>query len=306
MESQVQQADGHSKASRVFIYCTLLVIFLASLVLLIRIWRSHPKQDTLMFEAGKACMQVLSVALVGFLVSYATFTLQRSWERRERRVEDALADQKRAVERALERQERDVEQAREAWRRQVEQAREAWRRQVEQARDARQREDELLHSIFNETLAAYNAVKRARRILRARIWAQAEGRNVDPHVYDEQMSLINDLQLQFEQLKKTAPIIKDKDQRLDHTRLESRFENVEGSLGHLVTEYELKRRDASYDQSGASLSEMGTLQAFLNPGENDLFKAGIAEPVNDILSDLKKALLEPLELSAPAMPEVGH
>lgn len=184
-ESPARPEDEHLITSRQeFVYGILAVIALASAVLLIIIWRSGAQHDTLKYEVAKTCMQVLGVALVGFVVSLATFTLQSNRAQRVLRADQIREDGQRKVERK----------------------REDWQREVEETRDARQREDELLNSMLSESLSAYHTAKRVRRILRAQIWAQADGDCVDPDVYDQQMALINDVQLQFEQLKRTAPV----------------------------------------------------------------------------------------------------
>jgi hypothetical protein len=245
-----RQEDGLSTAGRQkVVYGALLAITLASTGLLIWILQSNPKPDTLKYEAGKTCMQVLGVVLVGFVVSHATFTLQHNREQRERMVEEA--------------------------------------------RDARRRKDELIHSTLNEILAPYQTLKRARRILRARVWAQEAGQQVNADVYDQQMAMINDVQLQFEQLKRDPPL--SEDARVDKESLRRYFGTIEKSLGELVAEYE--RRRAALLQEGASVSDMPRLDKFLEPGP---FRVGIAVPIESILSDLREALLKPPELPAPA------
>jgi hypothetical protein len=266
-----RQEDGHPEDRQKderpiagwekFIYGTkaviaiLAVITLAGIALLILIWVSNPKHDTLEYEAGKACMQVLGVVLVGFVVSIATFTLQRN--------------------------------------------REDYQRQIEETRDDRQRKDELLNSTFSETLSAYHAVKRARRILRARIWAQEHGNQVDADVYDQQMALINDVKLKFEQLESNASLIQDA--RVNEEKLRECFEAVQEQLGELVTEWESARRRAAYIQGGISIADMPRMNKFLDPKYAGPFKAGIAGPIDSILSDLRGALLEPLKLPTPAV-----
>jgi hypothetical protein len=242
----------HTARWEKFTYSILAAIALATTALLIWILVSNPKHDTLKYEAGKTCMQVLGVVLVGFVVSAATFTLQRNRERRERKVEEV--------------------------------------------RDDRQRKDELLNSTFSETLSAYHTVKKARRILRARIWAHEGGNQVDTDVYDQQMALINDVQLQFEQLYRTASLIQDP--RVDKEKFQQCFRTVEKQLSGLVTEYESARRRAAHIQGGISITDMPTMKDFLDRAYIGPFRAGIAGSIDSILSDLRSALLEPLKLPA--------
>ena len=146
----------------------------AALGLLALLWDS--KKDTLAFEAAKGCIGILTVALVGFVASIAVQTVQRERARR-----DQDADRKRAKE------EREVEEQREQWQREIEQQREDWRRDVERRRDERQRKDALLRSLLEETLDNYHEVKRARRLLKARVWVQNDGDRIDLSVYDEHL-----------------------------------------------------------------------------------------------------------------------
>ena len=294
------------------IYGTLTAIAGVSTGLLIWILLSNPKYNTLKYEAGKTCMQVLGVVLVGFVVSYATFTLQRTRQRREEQA-DRAANQKREADQKREDLQREADQKREDLqreadrqlevdrRREVEQKRKEWQREVEEARDARQRKDELLHSTLIKTLSAYHAVKRTRRILRARIWAQAQGQHIDVDVYDQQMALINDVQLQFEELKRTAPLIKDA--RVSEEELGEKFRAIEKHLSELVVEYESERRSAAHIQGGASISGTPKLDDFLGPSYIGPFRENIKSPIDSILSSLQEALLKPLELPAPKATE---
>src|SRR5262245_39536107 len=130
-ESPGRQEGEHSIARQALIYGALAVITLASVILLILIWRNNPNHDTLQYEAGKTCLQVLGVALVGFVVSFATFTLQRNRERREHESDWARESLQRQAEHSAENLQRRTEHAREDWQRRVEQARDAWRRKDE-------------------------------------------------------------------------------------------------------------------------------------------------------------------------------
>jgi hypothetical protein len=273
--------DEHPITNRqkFIIYGTLTAIAGASTGLLIWILQSNPKYNTLKYEAGKTCMQVLGVILVGFVVSYATFTLQRNRQRREEQADRREVDQQREVDRQ----------------------REKWQREVEEARDARQRKDELLHSMFSDTLSAYHAIKETRRLLRARIWAEAQGQYINADVYDQQMALINDVQLQFEQLKRTAPLIED--ERVNEEEFGKNFRAIENHLIELVKEYESERRNAAHTQGGTSISGMPKLTEFLGPGYIGPFRKNVMEPIDNILSSLQEALLKPLELPAPRATE---
>jgi len=271
-QSPPEEEHPMTGGQKFIIYGTLAAIAGASTGLLIWILQSNPKYNTLKYEAGKTCMQVLGVVLVGFVVSYVTFTLQRNRQRQEEQA-DLRKDQKSKK----------------------------WQREIEEAQDARRRKDKLLRSTLDETLVAYHTVKGTRRILRARIWAQADGLHIDADVYDQQMALINDVQLQFEELKRTAPLIKV--ERVIKEKLGEYFEVVEKHLGELVTEYESKRRRAAHIQGGISISNMPKLEEFLGPSYTGPFRDNIISPINGILSALQEALLEPLELPEPTATE---
>src|SRR5262249_22947395 len=145
------------------------------------------------------------------------------------------------------------------------------------------------------------AVKRTRRILRARIWAQAEGQHIDADVYDQQMALINDVQLQFEELMRTATLIED--ERVDKGELGRHFRAIEKHLSKLVTEYESVRRRATYIQGGTFITDTPKLDEFLGSSYNEPFKMSISIPINSILSSLQEALLEPVKLPASVATE---
>jgi Skp family chaperone for outer membrane proteins len=294
--------ESKQKVAYEIIYGILVVIALASVVLLIMIWRSGAQHDTLKYEAAKTCMQVLGVVLVGFVVSLATFTLQSNRARRELRADQIREELQHEVERKREELQREVERKREELQREVERKREDWQRKVEEARDARQREDELLNSTLSESMSAYHNAKRARRILRAQIWAQADGDCADPDVYDQQMAFINNVQLQFEQLKRTAPLCDGK--RVNKTNMVNGFRKIEEYLGELIAEYESNRRKAAHVKGGVPVSDMPLLTEFLDPKSKRPFMENIAGPFHDIHNDLQRALLKPLELPSPIATEL--
>jgi hypothetical protein len=273
----------------------------------------HSEKDTLAFEAAKGCIGVLTVALVGFVVSLGLQTIQR---------ERALADQDAARARAKRdsKRERRRQQAarrldlqRELWEREVEREREDWRRDVERRRDERQRKDAVLRSVLQDTLHNYHEVKRARRLLRARVWARDPGDRIDLRVYDEQLERINDAQLNFETLKRTALAIDD--ERIRTTHLASRLEAVEKYLNQLVDEYERKRRliepsadqtpsaderrseDGGSETSEAELTELGD---FIGP-DSDPFREGASTNIDDVVKSLRAALRKPLTIPPPKL-----
>jgi hypothetical protein len=268
--------DAKAKLRRV--YLLLAAIAGAALVLLALLWDST--KDTLAFEAAKGCIGILSVALVGLVVSIALQTVQADRRRRE-----AEADRKRANE------EREGEAERERWQRDVERQREDWRRDVERRRDERERKDALLRALLEETLANYHEVKRARRLLKARVWAREDGDRIDLRVYDEHLATINDAQLNFELLKRTVNVISD--DRLKGTELDKRFGAIEEYLQTLVREYEKQRRHIAHAPDGTSIAELSALRGFV---EGPPFRTGTSNNVDMAVESLRKALLAPLEI----------
>jgi hypothetical protein len=257
------RAQAQERRSRRIVYWVLGSVAGAALALfLVLLLVVDVTEHTLGYEAAKACLQVLSVALVGAAVSFATFTLQRNRERRE-----ANTDQRR----------------------------ENWQREVARLRDDRQRKDELLNATLKAVLTDYNSIKRARRLLRARLWAESSGEAMDIKVYDEQMAVINDAQLMFEQHKRTAKVINDG--RVDRDRLVRCFRTIEKYLNTLVSEYEAHRRVAAHDPARTlSVRDLKALSRFIDPDDWTPFVTGVSSGFGEALEELRGALLVPLRL----------
>lgn len=81
------------------------------------------------------------------------------------------------------------------------------------------------------------------------------------------------------------------------------FTKIEVYLGELLAEYESKRRRAAHIEGGVPVSDMPKLAEFLDPKFKWPFIENIAGPFHDILNDLRRALLKPLELPAPTATE---
>lgn len=260
------RADARERRSKRTVYWVLGSIAVGALALFfVLLLVVGVEKETLGYEAAKACLQVLSVALVGGVISFAMFTLQRNRERRE-----ANADQRREI----------------------------WQREVTRVRDERQRKDELLTATLNAVLTDYNSIKRARRLLRARLWAEASGEALDVEVYDEQMAVINDAQLMFEQHKRTAKVIND--DRVDRDRLVECFRSVEKYLNTLVSEYEAHRRVAVHDPGQTvTARDLKALSRFIDQDDSTPFVIGVSRGFGAALEELQRALLVPLRLPEP-------
>ncbi|MEV0092013.1 hypothetical protein [Streptomyces sp. NPDC050738] len=60
---------------------------IALILLMVLVWVVRPRPDTVPYEAGRVCVQVLGVSVVGFVVGVATFNLQQARLERQRRVD---------------------------------------------------------------------------------------------------------------------------------------------------------------------------------------------------------------------------
>lgn len=255
-------------------------ITVASVIVLIIVWRLHPSHDTLGFELAKTSMQALGVIVVGAMAGIATFTYQQK-RLRAAEIRDEQHDD--------------------------------WRREVDRIRDERHRQDELLRSVLKDTLAAYHAVKRIRRLLDAETGPERKG-PVSFESYERYMLAINDEQLEFEKLKMLADIINDS--RLPRTPawqdarykdkskapLVAMFGAIEHSLNELVDEYKDKRLEVK--QAGnISLSQLTRASLFVT---SKGFRAAIANPKDAAVKLLQTALLKPIDLPTVAEVIVGH
>jgi hypothetical protein len=254
----------------------LATITVVSLIVLIIVWRLHPSRDSLGFELAKTSMQALGVIVVGAMAGIATFTYQhkrlRAAEIRDQQHED-------------------------------------WRREVDRIMDERRRQDELLRSVLNDTLAAYHAVKRTRRLLAAETGPEQKG-PVSFEIYDQYMLSINDEQLEFEKLKMLADIIDDsrlprtppwpdaREKDKDKAPLVAMFSKIEHSLNELVDEYKDRRLEVK--QAGSiPLPQLTQATLFVT---SHGFRAAISRPKDAVVKLLQTALLKPIHL--PTVAEV--
>jgi hypothetical protein len=265
------------------VYLGLVLIAVGALLLLALLWGST--KDTLEYELAKGCIGVLTVALVGFVVSMAVYTVQRERTRRDKEFERASA-----------KKERDAQDRREQFQRRLEQLREEWRREVERLRDERERKDALLRSLLEETLANYHDAKRARRLLKARVWLQDDGDEIDLDVYDEHLATINDAQLNFELLMRTVGVLHDRP-RIDERKLHDCYSEVEEYLNKIVSEYEEHRRRVAHAVGKVSIRDLPALRGFLE--ESHTFKSGASTPIESAIKDFRKALCEQLHIPIP-------
>jgi hypothetical protein len=180
------------------------------------------------------------------------------------------------------------------------------RREVNRIIDERRRQDDLLRSVLEDTLTAYHAVKRTRRLLDAEAGPKHNG-PVSIDTYDQYMLSIMNEQLKFEKLMILANLIDDSripttpwpEARKEDTRkprLVAMFSKIEQSLNDLVDEYKEKRQEVAKAGS-IPLSQLIEAYTFVT---SDGFETDIAHPKDAVLGLLQKALLKPVPLPAVA------
>lgn len=266
---------------------TLAAIVTAAAVFLAMVGR--PAANTLEFEAAKAALQVLIVALAGFVLGIVTFYVQQTYlTGAERR--------RKADERAHERELRDQDDV---------------RREEERIRDERRRQDDVLRSVLDQTITAYHPLKKQRRLLRARV-----PETLTVATYDAAADALIEIQLSFEQLARMAPLV-DRLGRLakpaprkpaspdlprpPFVSLEKSFEAIEGYLQRVVTEYEDKRESVAdaerLRQTGVPVAQLKRLSALRTPITNGGdFLVGVSYHVDNVMDVLQTALLDPVDL----------
>jgi hypothetical protein len=158
---------------------------------------------------------------------------------------------------------------------------------------------------LEDTFGAYHAVKRTRRLLDAEAGPDHQA-PVSFDAYDQYMKSIIDEQLKFEKLKlvvdlivdsrlpRTPPWPKARPKDKNEPPLVAMFSKIEHSLHELVNEYKDKRYEVK--QAGSiALAQLTKAQLFLS---TDDFRATIADPKDDVVKLLQRALLEPVLLRA--------
>ncbi len=166
--------------------------------------------------------------------------------------------------------------------------------------DERRREDEFLRSMLGRTVSAYNAVKRIRRFLDAETRNESGVRSISRATYDQYLTELNAQQLEFESLKRIAPLA---DQRISRNRptvagpaeyirddsLTSMFSRVESFLNQVVGEYQ-HRRYLVPASGEISLNDFVALDSFFRKAT---FTAGTSDNINVIVRVMQTALLTP-------------
>lgn len=154
-----------------------------------------------------------------------------------------------------------------------------------------QNRDEFRKQLLVRIHVAYASVKRAKRLLRARGFSppfyptqNPKSRVVVP-VYDEQLQLINDVQLDLEMLAKeleanTAAFS-------TPSEIIRAVQLMEGRLKELVTEYEQERGSFGDEPLTKHAAELPILKNFASPRH----QSGLAQAFSDAYGQAVRALL---------------
>ena len=113
-------------------------------------------------------------------------------------------------------------------------------------------------------MARYSAVKKARRVLRARgVTGNAPDEHVLADAYYAQIDVLNDAQLEYENLRRDVDTSRRAFTNPD--QLVTALEAIDSYLRTLLSEYELAFR-AFRDADSARLSELPAMKGFLHHG----------------------------------------
>lgn len=252
------------------LWLILLGLFLADVVALVVVAAAvGTPRNTFQFELAKGLIQVGLVVVLG-----AALSLLVEENRRQREA----AEKKRDEERQEAEKERDRE-------------RQAAEKESDLQRERREYREELIKATLGRATASYSAVKRARRLMRARAItrlddAASEGVIADP--YDAQMFEINNAQLEFENLardvKTSASLFSEVD------AVTRALDALETYLNRIIREYENERRHFAGEPPQLELERLPHLTRFLAPRSPD-FGAQVLGNFRRVQQVLRRDLL---------------
>jgi hypothetical protein len=153
--------------------------------------------------------------------------------------------------------------------------------------------EDLLKSTLARMTAAYSAVKKARRLLRARAILSRD--RPAPCVlgkpYDSYMDVVNDAQLEVENLARdihtSAPAFS------DSKSLVAELYAIDFYLGTLISEYENTRGEFEGEEPEKALGELAALQEFIGRAKGGPFKEHVIVPYHKIQKAIREDLLHP-------------
>lgn len=158
-------------------------------------------------------------------------------------------------------------------------------------RELKLRSDEVLRRFLEDAVRGYHDVKRARRVMRARLNASDGKHAIGTDLYDDQMEVINDAQLTFERLKLLVRGLPD--ERVTRADLRLNIKIIEEALHELVEEYESNRPYMSQGADPNPIGKLAKLNWFLGENSDD-FNHKIGDPFDAVLEELEGAMLKPL------------
>lgn len=227
-------------------------------------------------EVLKTALQFIGVALLGGTAAYFFWHLQQD------RLVAAAGREGRAADEAKTRA-----------------AEEAARRAAdERNRSDKARRDEILRSVVERTLLAYNEAKHLRRMIAAESSRPGGPPRLTLARYDEYLRALSLVQLRLEHVTRMLPLADD--QRLvsgDPKALspcEKSFRSIEDFFNGVVQEYEDHRNDV-VDGDHVSLADLPRLQEFLTSTH---FRRGTSEHITVIMRTVREAILQAREPDA--------
>lgn len=173
------------------------------------------------------------------------------------------------------------------------------RAERERRRDTEHRKaenrDEFRKELLDRLNRAYINTKRARRLLRARAFSPPYYGTLDPTAsvlaepYDEQMSAINDIQLDLELLAKDVE--SNPGAFSDSERVLKGVAGMEKILNGLVTEYEQQRGYFTGSPVTREVSKLKMLADLVSPRDQSHFGNGFAAHFKEVSHSIREDLV---------------
>lgn len=270
-----------SKESLVGALIGLLVLSIAILGLIKLTMNPQPGSSSM--ELFKAVLQLGVISVAGAALAMLSFNYQFAREQEETERENNQARKDKKSEERRQKRLRDFELI---------------------SRRLEYRED-LLRTILGRATSSYSAVKKVRRLLRARALVEDENdKTILPMVYDEQMMVVNDAQLEFENLKRDV-----ENSELAFSQADEIVKNlvaIDRYLGKLISEYERRRPRITNDISTQRLSQFLRLQDFLAKSKHSLFMRRVVHPFHEVQKLIRADLLNPQLVDLTSLVDPGE
>jgi hypothetical protein len=303
-DEETGRREAKAHRARILAVIALVLIGVGAGVVAWLTWREDPEPNTRELELLRVSLQVCGIGILGGLATLAYAEL-----RREASFQDQLAGATREANHRRGEHDRD---------RRLERIDKAYRDAI----DRKSRLDDQVLATMAALIAGYNDVKQIRRVLDART-RTTSGRTIVIADYDEHMIRLCARQLEFEQFKRTGPLL---DQSVDLSTLagealgddmsggdlpESSFKDlfrrIEKYLNDIVHEYQQSRHlvAASPDgyrfqvQGGTEPSRLPNLHEFISTSK--YFREGVSSNIDIAIRRLARFLATP-----PTLPELDE